>query len=540
MSRKYIKQQIYQDFVYPNNDVAQYDVNDVVHDINNNCVTGEITSFSYSSYNATGITFTVNASFDLNGAEQVILESGQRSIMSIHMMAEGQDYFKPWRMVANYTGTTGSSVNTIVNTFTVLPAQLGLASFSQGTYYFEFRFLGKRCVLPVGMSLNITAATPTPTPTSSITPTPTPTSTPGGVTPTPTPTSTPTATPGGVTPTPTPTSTATNTPTPTGTPTPTPTTGTKSLEIYARDIAGSRATLVLFYSKNGGSNINIPGATGVQLPGTCTFIYTITGLATSDSIVFGTSVSAVMNGNGSSSSCPFSSGVDTTYTYVIDAPSTQQVGITIDSSVPVTPTPTPTTAPSPVGIGIYTGATFGNSGLACADTNYPNGTVYIPNGDTLSNGDILYVDTTLFTQFTGNDNYYRLYSSPNFYAATISSLGYVSNLTNCSSIPTPTPTPTNTPTPSPTPPPVFLVEFTITRGTAGSSGTACSNYPTTNAYTVYNAGGYLSEGDTVYADALGDTVFAGGSGAGLYYSDGTEVGRINNFGIYTNETTCAL
>jgi hypothetical protein len=38
-----------------------------------------------------------------------------------------------------------------------------------------------------------------------------------------------------------------------------------------------------------------------------------------------------MNGNGSSTTCPSSSGVATTFTYVIGAPSTQQVAITIDS-----------------------------------------------------------------------------------------------------------------------------------------------------------------------------------------------------------------
>jgi hypothetical protein len=38
-----------------------------------------------------------------------------------------------------------------------------------------------------------------------------------------------------------------------------------------------------------------------------------------------------MNGNGSSSSCPSSSGSAVDYTYVIDAPTTQQVAITVDS-----------------------------------------------------------------------------------------------------------------------------------------------------------------------------------------------------------------
>jgi len=300
MSRKYIRQQILQDFVYPNNDVAQYDV-EIVQNINNNCVDGDINSFSATTVNSTGITFSLNASYILNGAEPFNLQSGQRSVLSVHMMGAGQSYFKPWRLVKNYTGSTASTGTTIVDTFTVLPSQLGLASFTSGVYYFEFRFIGHKCVLPVCYTLNLSAPTPTPTPTS---------------TPTPTPSSTPTATP-------------TSTPTPT--PTPTGGGGDKSLQIYGRDVSGERNSLTLFYSINGGGNINVPGYTGGLLPSTCSVLYTITGLTTGDNVTFGTSISCVMNGNGSSSSCPSSSGSAVDYTYVIDAPSTQQVAITVDS-----------------------------------------------------------------------------------------------------------------------------------------------------------------------------------------------------------------
>jgi hypothetical protein len=180
-----------------------------------------------------------------------------------------------------------------------------------------------------------TTSCPTPTPTQTVTMTPTLTAT---LTPTATMTSTPTPTTGDPTPTPTPTITSTPTPTPTitSTPTMTPTptstpSGGKSLQIYANDVAGSRATLTLFYSVNGGGNINVPGATGTQLPATCSFIYTITGLSELDDVVFGTSNACLMNGNGSSSSCPSSSGSATTFLYTIDAPTTQQVALTIDS-----------------------------------------------------------------------------------------------------------------------------------------------------------------------------------------------------------------
>jgi hypothetical protein len=172
MSRKYIRQQILQDFVYPNNDVAQYDV-EIVQNINNNCVDGDINSFSATTVSSTGITFSLNASYILNGAEPFNLQSGQRSVLSVHMMGATQSYFKPWRLVKNYTGSTASTGTTIVDTFTVLPSQLGLASFSNGVYYFEFRFIGHKCVLPVCYTLNLSPPTPTPTPTASPTPTPT-------------------------------------------------------------------------------------------------------------------------------------------------------------------------------------------------------------------------------------------------------------------------------------------------------------------------------------------------------------------------------
>lgn len=196
MSRKYIRQQILQDFVYPNNDVAQYDV-EIVQDINNNCVNGNITSFSATTFNSTGITFSLNASYILNGAEPFNLQSGERSVLSVHMMGVGQQYFKPWRLVKNYTGSTVSTGTTIVDTFTVLPSQLGLASFVDGVYYFEFRFIGHKCILPICYTLNLLTPTPAPTSTPSPTASPTPSPTAGPITPTPTftPTLTPTLTP---------------------------------------------------------------------------------------------------------------------------------------------------------------------------------------------------------------------------------------------------------------------------------------------------------------------------------------------------------
>jgi hypothetical protein len=302
MGRKYIRQIINQNFVYPNNEVPEYDL-EIVHDINDNSVSGTITNFSAVTATTTGITLSYDYTWSKNNAEPFVSDFGTLNLVSLHMLTPSQSYYKPWRCinVVSSTGTTITTSSGTVNTGVITPAMLGVNTFVSGVYYFEFRFIGHRAIYPICAQLTIN---PTPV----VTPTPTP------VTPTPTPTG----------PTPTPTQT------PTPTPTPTPN-GSKSLQIYARDVDGSPSTLTLFYDKNESGNINVPGATATQLPGTCTFIYTITGLTAGDIITFGTSISCVMTGNGSSSSCPSSSGSFTTFTYVIDAPTTQQVAITVDS-----------------------------------------------------------------------------------------------------------------------------------------------------------------------------------------------------------------
>jgi hypothetical protein len=143
---------------------------------------------------------------------------------------------------------------------------------------------------------------------------------------------TPTPTPG-VTTTPTPTLTSTpgvtTTPTPTPTMTPTPS-GEKSLELRVLDIAGTPQTITMFYNVNSGSNINIPGGTSVTFPITCTVLYTISGLTSSDVVTFGTSIDCAMEGAGGTS-CPGFVGSMTTYAYVVDAPSVQTLSLTIDT-----------------------------------------------------------------------------------------------------------------------------------------------------------------------------------------------------------------
>jgi hypothetical protein len=310
MSRKYIRQVINQDFVFPNNGVYEYDV-EIIHDINNNSVSGTITNLSTVSASTTGITLSHDWTWAQNGAETFIDASGNLQLFSVHMMTPDELYFKPWRLVdnvvtANTTGTTFSGTNT----FTILPSDFSITGFTSGEYLLEFRFIGHRAIYPVCGSEVITVVATTPTPT-------------------PTVTSSSTATP---TPTPTLTSTAGLTPTPTPTPTASSGGGGQQLMIYARDVDGTPATLTLFYSKNSGGNINVPGATGTQLPGDCTFIYTISGLTNGDIITVGTSINCVMTGNyGSIMTCPSSISSNIDYTYVMDATSIQVISLTIDS-----------------------------------------------------------------------------------------------------------------------------------------------------------------------------------------------------------------
>jgi len=305
MSRKYIKELLSQNFVYPNNTVPEYDL-EIVHDINNNSVSGTVASFTATLVSSSSISVTMSGTWSLNGAEPYINQSGTVNIFSVHMMDRTQNYYRPWSLVYNKSIATGSTSYSYTETFTVTPSMIGVTGFTAGDYYFEVRMIGHRAVYPICVNIPINAGpTATPLPTGTATPTPTVTA---------------------LTPTPTTSSTPTPTPSSTGD-------GSKSLQIYGRDVDGTPSTLTLFYSVNGGGNINVPGATGTQLPGTCSFIYTITGLTAGDTVLFGTSIACIMTGASATSSCPSSIGSLTTYTHLVDAPTTQQVALTIDSGI---------------------------------------------------------------------------------------------------------------------------------------------------------------------------------------------------------------
>ena len=156
MSRKYIRQIINRDFVYPNNEVSEYDV-EIVQNLNSNSVSGTVTNFTATTVTTTGMTFTHNYSWASNGAETWIRNSNTQGILSVHAMVPNQLYYKPWRVVdtisqfSPFTSIFGGS-----NTITITPSQFGLTTFVNGTYYFEIRFIGHLSVYPICVQYNIT------------------------------------------------------------------------------------------------------------------------------------------------------------------------------------------------------------------------------------------------------------------------------------------------------------------------------------------------------------------------------------------------
>jgi hypothetical protein len=184
MSRKYVAQVNNQNFVYPNQNLVEYDV-EIVHDINDNCVIGTISGLTATTISTTGITFSHTRTFNMNGAEpfsnNFINPLYTVPYLSIHCQVPNQTYMNTWRLV-DYEAVNTTTPNTVVvtggtNTFTIVPSQFGLTSFSSGTYSFEFRFIGQNCLYRICSSMTVNIATPTPTPTPSSTPTPTPTAT---------------------------------------------------------------------------------------------------------------------------------------------------------------------------------------------------------------------------------------------------------------------------------------------------------------------------------------------------------------------------
>ena len=181
MSKKYIGQITNTNFVYPNNKLAEYDV-EIVHDLKEDSVTGTTTGFDMSYNTETGnIHFSFTYQWYLNNAEPYISNDNKLNVLSVHMMSNDKKYFKPWICVGLVQrDNTSLTYVTDTQNFIVSPAMVGQTSFTSGRYFVEVRMMGKRAVYPLNYSDTVgVPVTPTPTPT------------PGGPTPTPTPTSTP-------------------------------------------------------------------------------------------------------------------------------------------------------------------------------------------------------------------------------------------------------------------------------------------------------------------------------------------------------------
>jgi len=154
---KYIPQINETNFVFPNYELSEYDV-DIIHNINDFSVSGTVSNFVVSgTARTTGITFTHDYTWARNNAQTYVSTSGEIHLLSVHMIAGGQTYYKPWRLVDIVTNaTTGSTTYSGSNTVTVTPSMVGLTSFSSGTYYFEIRMIGLKAIYPICQTLTVT------------------------------------------------------------------------------------------------------------------------------------------------------------------------------------------------------------------------------------------------------------------------------------------------------------------------------------------------------------------------------------------------
>lgn len=434
MGRKYIGQVNNQNFVYPNYEMTEYDV-EIVHNINNNCISGTVTSFSATTVSSSSITFTYNGSYNFNGADPfknlLVSPIITTNYLSVHCQVPGNTYMNTWRVVdtrfTSYTPpaipTTGSWTG---DTFIITPATFGLASFTSGAYYFEFRFIAEKCLYKICSTLNVTISTPTPTPTITPTATPSPTPTATG-TPTPTPTA------GPITSTPTPTPTATPAPVGqcycfpivvTGTTIPGPEGGTIATLQYndcygvltARAFTVGPGTYyqciqvissVVQYDPIGTTGIDQSYLTLTYLTGNCNTGYVCTGYTPAST----------------ATPTPTPTGVPATATPT-PTPTATSVGPTATptptptaTAVPptATPTPTPTATPLPTATLAWsyseTGGANGemriyvNSSVVETRTNTSSGTY-----TGLLTGDTIYVEIEILSACSNPDNKGNVYT----------------------------------------------------------------------------------------------------------------------------------
>lgn len=171
MAKKFIKQIRRDDFEFPNEQRAQYG-DEIYHDINNNAPTGTVDSIDNIALTTNNISFDVTWTYNRNNCELFqLITGGTYTIVTFHLLAPDQDYYKPWRLVEKVI-STNSALDIVTGTTSVSASisDMGLTGFTDGDYILEVRFIGKRAVDVVQAEVSATAVTATPTPT----PTPTP------------------------------------------------------------------------------------------------------------------------------------------------------------------------------------------------------------------------------------------------------------------------------------------------------------------------------------------------------------------------------
>jgi hypothetical protein len=142
-------------------------------------------------------------------------------------------------------------------------------------------------------------------------------------------------------------------------------------------------------------------------------------------------------------------------------------------------------------IRLFTGSSSSSSVGACASSAGEDTLFYIGSGGELENGDVVYTNSAGTTPFNGASNFWRVQNNDlsGFFAVRISTLGNTSDKTAC--IP-----PTKT---------MRLFTGSASFTSAGACGSSLA--PDTLYY--IGSGDNLEDGDVVYTDSAGTTLFVG-------------------------------
>ena len=127
---------------------------------------------------------------------------------------------------------------------------------------------------------------------------------------------------------------------------------------------------------------------------------------------------------------------------------------TVTPSITPTNTPTPTITPSPTSNAqsYFTDLTqYATATLACRNGSPSTNKYMAPAYTTPTVGQYVYNEPGLTTLFNGGSNYHLMFKISTYWGVQIGTGGQITDVVDCSTIPsnTPTPTPTNTPTVTP-------------------------------------------------------------------------------------------